>query len=130
MTSVNIGNPHCVVIVSDIATVDVRALGAKIENHPAFPNRTNVQFAQVISRHEVRIEIWERGAGYTLASGSSSCAVAAACHHKGLIDEDVAVTMPGGQLRITIAADDEIKMRGPVEEICSGDLSPDLLRLL
>ena len=130
VTSVNIGNPHCVVIVSDIATVDVRALGAKIENHPAFPNRTNVQFAQVISRHEVRIEIWERGAGYTLASGSSSCAVAAACHHKGLIDEDVAVTMPGGQLRITIAADDEIKMRGPVEEICSGDLSPDLLRLL
>ena len=130
VTSVNIGNPHCVVIVPDVARVDVRALGAKIESHPAFPNRTNVQFAQVISRHEVRIEIWERGAGYTLASGSSSCAVAAACRNKGLIDDDVDITMPGGQLRITIGEDDEIKMRGPVEEICSGDLSPDLLRLL
>jgi diaminopimelate epimerase len=130
VTSVSVGNPHCVVIVPDLAEVDVRRLGPKIENHPAFPNRTNVQFAQVVSRREVKIEIWERGAGYTLASGSSSCAVAAAVHRKGLVDRDVTVTMPGGQLRIAIAEDGEIKMRGPVEEICSGDLSADLLRLL
>jgi diaminopimelate epimerase len=76
VTSVSVGNPHCVVIVPNVADVDVRSLGPKIENHPAFPNRTNVQFAQVLSRREVKIEIWERGAGYTLASGSSSCAVA------------------------------------------------------
>ena len=130
VTSVSVGNPHCVVIVPDVSKVEVRSLGPKIENHPAFPNRTNVQFAQVVSRKEVRIEIWERGAGYTLASGSSSCAVAAAVHRKGLVDREGTITMPGGQLRIGIAEDGEIRMRGPVEEICSGDLSADLLRLL
>ena len=130
VTSVSMGNPHCVVIVPDLAEIDVRALGPKIETHPAFPKRTNVQFAQVVSRDEVRIQIWERGAGYTLASGSSSCAVVAACHRKGLIGREVTVSMPGGQLRITIADDGEIRMRGPVEEICTGDLSPDLLRRL
>jgi diaminopimelate epimerase len=130
VTSVSVGNPHCVVIVPDLSQVDVRGLGPKIENHRAFPNRTNVQFAQIVSRHEVRIEIWERGAGYTLASGSSSCAVAAACHRLGLVDRDMTITMPGGQLHISIDAEGEIRMRGPVEEICSGDLSPDLLRLL
>ncbi|HUQ42034.1 MAG TPA: diaminopimelate epimerase [Candidatus Limnocylindrales bacterium] len=130
VTSVSMGNPHCVVIVPDLSRIDVRALGPKIEHHGAFPQRTNVQFAQVISRREIRIEIWERGAGYTLASGSSSCAVAAATHRKGLTDRDVTMTMPGGQLQIRIAEDGQITMRGPVEEICSGDLSPDLLRQL
>lgn len=130
VTSVSVGNPHCVIVVPDLTKIDIHALGPRIETHPAFPNRTNVQFAQVIARDEVRILIWERGAGYTLASGSSSCAVVAACHRKGLVDRDVAVSMPGGQLRIGIAEDGEIRMRGPVEEICTGDLSPDLLRLL
>jgi len=130
ITSVSVGNPHCVIVVPDLTKIDIHALGPKIETHPAFPNRTNVQFAQVLARDEVRILIWERGAGYTLASGSSSCAVVAACHRKGLVDRDVTVSMPGGQLRIAIAEDGEIRMRGPVEEICTGDLSPDLLRLL
>lgn len=130
VTSVSMGNPHCVVIVPDLADVDVHALGPKIERHPAFPKGTNVQFAQVVSRSEVRILIWERGAGHTLASGSSSCAVAAACHRRGLVDSSVMVSMPGGQLQIAIADDGEIRMHGPVEEICVGDLSPDLLRRL
>ena len=130
VTSLSVGNPHCVVIVPDLTRIDIHTLGPKIENHPAFPNRTNVQFTQVLSRDEVRILIWERGAGYTLASGSSSCAVVAACHRRDLVDRAVTVSMPGGQLRITIAEDGEIRMRGPVEEICSGDLSPDLLRQL
>ena len=130
VTSVSMGNPHCVVIVPDLAGIDLHALGPKIERHLAFPKRTNVQFAQVVSRTKVRILIWERGAGYTLASGSSSCAVAAACHQKGLVDRDLTVSMPGGELRITIADDGEIRMHGPVEEICEGDLSPDLLRRL
>lgn len=130
VTSVSMGNPHCVVIVPALADIDVHVLGPKIEIHPAFPKRTNVQFAQVVSRSEVRILIWERGAGYTLASGSSSCAVAAACHRKGLVDRSVMVSMPGGQLQIAIADDGEIRMHGPVEEICAGDLSPDLLRRL
>jgi len=128
VTSVSLGNPHCVVIVPDLTTIDVHALGPKIERHPAFPQRTNVQFAEVVSPSEVRILIWERGAGYTLASGSSSCAVVAACERKRLTGRDVVVSMPGGQLRVTIAGDGEIRMRGPVEEICTGDLSPDLLR--
>ena len=130
VTSVSLGNPHCVVIVPDLAKIDVHALGPKIERHPAFPKRTNVQFAEVVSRSEVRVLIWERGAGYTLASGSSSCAVVAACHRKGLTGRDVTVSMPGGQLSIGIGDDGEIRMRGPVEEICTGDLSPDLLRRL
>ncbi len=114
VTSVSMGNPHCVVIVPDLADVDVHALGPKIERHPAFPKGTNVQFAQ----------------GHTLASGSSSCAVAAACHRRGLVDSSVMVSMPGGQLQIAIAEHGEIRMHGPVEEICVGDLSPDLLRRL
>jgi diaminopimelate epimerase len=130
VTSVSVGNPHCVVVVPDLGAVDVRGLGPKIESHPAFPNRTNVQFVQVVTRSEVRAEIWERGAGYTLASGSSACAVAAACHRLGLVDREVAVTMPGGQLQIAIGEDGMLRMLGPVEEVCSGDLSEELLASL
>ena len=130
VTQVSMGNPHCVVIVPALSAIDVHALGPKIERHNAFPSGTNVQFVEVRSRDEVRAEIWERGAGYTLASGSSSCAVAAACHRRGLVDRDVTVTMPGGQLEITVGDGYAMKMRGPVEEITAGDFSPDLLRLL
>jgi diaminopimelate epimerase len=130
ITSVSVGNPHCVIVVPDLDDVDARRLGPRIEHHEAFPNRTNVQFAQVMSRTEVRIAIWERGAGYTLASGSSSCAVAAACHRLGLVERDVAISMPGGRLAVSIGPDGDIRMRGPVDEICSGDLSPELIRLL
>ncbi len=130
VTSLSVGNPHCVIIVPDLAAVDLYRLGPRIERHPAFPNRTNVQFVQVISRAEARIRIWERGAGETLASGSSSCAVAAACHRLGLIDREVTITMDGGQLALLLAEDGEIWMTGPVEEVCSGDLSDDLLRRL
>lgn len=130
VTVLSIGNPHCVAIVDDLAAVDVHALGPKIERHPAFPARTNVQFAQVLARDRIRIEIWERGAGYTLASGTSSCAAAAACHRKGLVDPRVTVTMPGGELQVTIGEDYAMRLRGPVEEVTSGDLSDELLRHL
>ena len=130
LTSLSVGNPHCIVVVPDLSAVDFYRLGPKIETHPAFPHRTNVQFAQVVSRAEVRIRIWERGAGETLASGSSSCAVAAACYRLGHVDRDVSISMDGGQLQIRLAEDGEIWMTGPVEEVCSGDLSDDLLRRL
>ena len=130
LTSLSVGNPHCIVVVPDLSTVDFYRLGPKLETHPAFPNRTNVQFAQIVSRLEVRIRIWERGAGETLASGSSSCAVAAACYRLGHVDRDVTISMDGGQLQIRLAEDGEIWMTGPVEEVCSGDLSDDLLRRL
>lgn len=130
VTSLSVGNPHCVIVVPDLEQVDIHRLGPQIEQHPAFPNRTNVQFAQVVSRREVRILIWERGAGYTLASGSSSCAVAAACHRLGLVEPEVTISMPGGQLQIAIAEDGMIRMRGPVEEVCTGEFSPELVRLI
>jgi len=130
VTSLSIGNPHCVVMVDDLAAIDPHELGPKIEAHRAFPAKTNVQFAQLLTRTHVAIEIWERGAGYTLASGTSSCAVAAAAHRKGLVDRAVTVTMPGGDLAITVGEGYAMRLRGPVEEVASGDFSPDLLRRL
>jgi diaminopimelate epimerase len=130
VTSLSVGNPHCVIVVPDVDQVDLRRFAPLIERHPAFPNRTNVQFAQVVSRSEARILIWERGAGETLASGSSSSAVAAALHRQGLVDSEVTISMPGGQLFLRIDPTGDIWMRGPVEEICAGEFSPELLAKL
>jgi diaminopimelate epimerase len=130
VTSLSVGNPHCVTIVDDLSKVNLLKLGPLIENHRAFPNRTNVQFAQAQSRHDVRALIWERGAGRTLASGSSSCAVAAACFDKGLVDSPITVHMEGGDLTIEIDKDLNLVMTGPVEEVCAGSFSPDLRRRL
>lgn len=126
-TAVSVGNPHCVFFVNELDEGYTRKLGPILETHPLFPNRINVQFAQVQSRNKVNILIWERGAGYTLASGSSSCAVAAACVRNGLTDKYVTVSMPGGELQIQIREDWSIKMRGPVEEVYVGMTSQDLL---
>ncbi|MDQ2952208.1 MAG: diaminopimelate epimerase [Chloroflexota bacterium] len=130
VTSLSIGNPHCVVFVDDLSKVDAPSLGLRIEGHRAFPAKTNVQFAEVMSRSHIAIEIWERGAGYTLASGTSSCAVAAAAFRKGLVDRNVVVTMPGGELEITVGDGYAMRLRGPVEEVMAGDFSPDLLARL
>jgi len=130
VTSLSVGNPHCVTIVPDLGTVDLMRLGPLIENHPAFPNRTNVQFAQVLDRGNVRALIWERGAGHTLASGSSSCAVAVACYDKGLVDNRVCVHMEGGDLFIEMDESLNLVMTGPVEEVCTGRFSADLRRRL
>lgn len=126
-TAVSVGNPHCVVFVEDLDEGYARIMGPILETHKLFPNRTNVQFAKVESKDRVGILIWERGAGYTLASGSSSCAVAAACLKSGYTDGKVTVSMPGGELDIEIRDDWSIKMRGEVEEVCSGALSEDML---
>jgi diaminopimelate epimerase len=130
VTSLSVGNPHCVTIVDDLSKVDLMKLGPLIENHPAFPNRTNVQFAQVLGRGDVRALIWERGAGHTLASGSSSCAVAVACYNKGLVSGNVTVHMEGGDLTISLTPQLELVMTGPVEEVCDGKLSDELRRRL
>jgi len=130
VTSLSVGNPHCVTIVDDLKTVDLFKLGPLIENHPVFPKRTNVQFAQVLGRGDVKALIWERGAGHTLASGSSSCAVAVACYDKKLVDGNVTVHMEGGDLTIELDKDLNLIMTGPVEEVCTGTLSDDLKRRL
>ena len=97
--------------------------GPLIEKNKIFPKRINVQFAQIISRNKVKIEIWERGAGYTLASGSSSCGVVSAGYKLGLLNRKVEVLMPGGKLSIEIDDNFNVIMEGPVEEICSGKLN-------
>lgn len=127
VVALSIGNPHCVVLRERLDPVELRRLGPSIEAHPTFPERTNVQLAHVVDRGRVDALIWERGAGETLASGSSACAVAVACHSLGLVDRDVTVAMPGGELAIHLAEDGHVWMRGPAEEIAHVDLSEDLL---
>ena len=127
-TAVSVGNPHCVVFMDELDEEYLRKIGPLLENHERFPNRINVQFAIPVSRDRVEILIWERGAGYTLASGSSSCAVAAASVKNGYVDNKVTISMPGGELDIEIRDDWSIKMRGEVEEVSSGNLSGDILK--
>jgi diaminopimelate epimerase len=131
ITAVSVGNPHCVVFTDKLDEAQARRLGPKIEHHPAFPNRTNVQFARVASRSQVDILIWERGAGYTLASGSSSSAVACAAVKNGLCDHGlVTVRMPGGALSVDVRPDWSIRLQGPVEEVYAGTLSREFMDAL
>lgn len=121
-----IGNPHCVIALPQISADLAHTYGPHIENHTSFPKRTNVQFLQVLDRKNIRIEIWERGAGYTLASGSSSSASAAVARKLGLVDGDVTVHMPGGVLKIAIADDFAIRMTGPVTKVADGVVHSEL----
>lgn len=105
-----------------------RTFGPKLEHLPLYPNRTNVQFAQVIGPHDLRIAIWERGAGYTLASGTSSCAAAAAAIRTGRGASPVTVHMPGGALLVEIGADWTARLTGTVAPVCQGELSQAILR--
>jgi len=123
----NIGNPHCIVLNRKISSAETKRIGPIIETHPFFPNRTNVQFLEVIDRNKIRIEIWERGAGYTLASGSSSCAAASVAHRLGLCDEEITVLMPGGKIEIKIRENYNITMKGPVTRICNMTLDLECL---
>jgi len=129
-TGVSVGNPHCVVFVDDLDALDLPRLGAALERHPAFPQRTNVQFVRVDSPRHVTIRIWERGVGETMASGTSSSAVAAACVRRGYTGREVAVQSAGGTLRVRVDADYALRLTGPAEESCRGRLSPDLLARL
>lgn len=127
VTCLSIGNPHCVIPRQEVTEQIARALGPHVENHQMFPHRINMQIVRVIDRANIDVRIWERGAGYTLASGSSSCAAAAASHRLGLVDSDVTVHMPGGTLHIEIADDGRIRMTGPVEGTFEGSFHADLL---
>ena len=124
-TLVSMGNPHCVIKVEKLDLHLVKQLGAEIETLSIFPKRTNVQFVQVLDRRNISIGIWERGAGYTLASGSSSCAAASAMHKLGHVDDNVTVHMPGGQLAIRFSGDFQVNMRGPVQKIATLTLDDD-----
>jgi diaminopimelate epimerase len=130
-TGVSVGNPHCVVfkpVGQSWSREDLLKLGPALENHALFPKRTNVQLAVPTGPKELFILIWERGAGETQASGSSSCAAASAAVRLGLVKSPVTVKMPGGQLSIEVAKDFSLTMKGPVAEVARGSLSPSFVR--
>jgi len=124
--AVTIGNPHCVVLRVGTSAEEAQKWGPLIENDARFPNRTNIQFLTVLDRSRIQIEIWERGAGYTLASGSSSCAAAAVAHRLGLCDAQVTVQMPGGIIDISIADDWSVTMTGAVTKVCEGIIADEI----
>jgi len=126
VTCLSIGNPHCVIPMAEVSAEHARAIGPFVENHKRFPNRINLQILKVLDRANIDIRIWERGAGYTLASGSSSCAAACAAQKLGLVDNDITVHMPGGELHIEITDDGEVFMTGPVEGTFEGTFHADL----
>jgi len=118
-TATSMGNPHCTFFVDDAEAVDLERLGSEIEHHPLFPERTNVQFAHVAGDNTLRMRVWERGAGVTLASGSSSCATAHAAHRRGLVGAEVTLRLDGGDIHVRLA-DDGIWMTGPTAHVFDG----------
>ena len=121
-----IGNPHCVVPLKEISAKLAHEFGPQLEVHPNFPRKTNVQFLKVLDRANIAIEIWERGAGYTLASGSSSSASAAVAHKLGLVDKNVTVHCPGGLIEIEIRDGFDILMTGSVTRVAEGVMAPEM----
>jgi diaminopimelate epimerase len=121
-----VGNPHCVILCKQISPELARKYGPLIETDFRFPHRTNVQFLEVVDRRNIRIEIWERGAGYTLASGSSSTAAAAVAYKLGLCDPVITVHMPGGNLTIRLSINLTASMIGPVTRVCEGVMDPKI----
>jgi diaminopimelate epimerase len=125
-SAATIGNPHCVILLPEISADLARKYGPHLETHPDFPHRTNVQFMQVLDRGNIRLEIWERGAGYTLASGSSSSAAAAVARRLGLVDPAISVHMPGGRIAIAMTDDFDITMTGTVNRVADGTMHDEL----
>ncbi|MEM6399571.1 MAG: diaminopimelate epimerase [Cyanobacteria bacterium P01_D01_bin.116] len=121
-----IGNPHCVIPLPEITPELAKQYGSLIETHKLFPNRTNVQFMKVLDRENIQLEIWERGAGYTLASGSSSSAAAAVARRLNLCDSSITVHMPGGVILIEVSDDYSIKMTGSVTKVAEGMISKEI----
>ncbi len=121
-----IGNPHCVIPADDISPDMARRIGPGVENHPLFPNRINVELMKVIDRSRIEIEIWERGAGYTLASGSCACAAASAAYRNGLVDERIDVKMQGGILEIIINENGRVHLIGAVSSVAEGNFTYEM----
>jgi len=123
-----VGNPHCVLLRDTVSRDEATRYGPLVETDPRFPNRTNVQFMKVLDRKNIRIEIWERGARYTLASGSSGSAAAAVARRLGLCDPEITVHMPGGTIQITVSDQFSIVMTGPVLKIADGTIAAESFR--
>lgn len=128
-TATGMGNPHCTFFVNNTDDVDLESFGAAHEHHPLFPERTNVQIAQIIARDRIRMRVWERGVGITLASGSSSCAVAVAAARRGLAERKVRLLLDGGEIEIDWR-DDGVWMSGPTAHVFSGTLTQEFMQAL
>jgi len=121
-TLVSFGNPHCVIFVDDLSNVHIDEIGPKIETNKMFPDRTNVEFVEVVSRKEAVVKVWERGAGETLACGTGACACAVAGITAGKFDKDVLIRLPGGNLDIEWQDDKHVILRGPAETVYEGNI--------
>lgn len=122
MTGVGMGNPHTVVFMEDIDALDIEKTGPLFENHEYFPNRVNAEFVKVIDRKHVQMRVWERGSGETRACGTGACAVAVACVLNGLTEDEITVTLPGGDLQIQWdRKEDIVYMTGPAEVVFEGE---------
>jgi len=122
--AVGMGNPHCVFFTDDAEAVDLAALGPEIERHPLFPERTNVEVAAVSGSDRMRVRVWERGAGITLACGTGACAAAVAAHGRGLTGRKVTIDMDGGALAVDWRADGHVVLSGPVAVSFRGEIAP------
>jgi diaminopimelate epimerase len=121
-TAVSMGNPHCVIFVADADGVDLQKVGPRLEKHELFPSYTNVEFAQVLKRNEIKIRVWERGVGVTLACGTGACAALVAGVLEGRLDRDALVHLPGGDLRIVWQDSGAVLMTGPAQSVFSGTM--------
>ncbi|MDY0087295.1 MAG: diaminopimelate epimerase [Coriobacteriia bacterium] len=125
ITALSMGNPHAVLWVDDVETAPVHVLGPLIETHSSFPAKTNVEFAQFLSVRHIRLRVWERGVGETLACGTGACATAVAGALSGRTNREVTVELPGGDLRILWDDDDRVLMTGPAVEVFCGVVAID-----
>lgn len=127
LAAVGLGNPHCVLLVDDVDTAPVASLGPQLESHPLFPERVNVGFMQVVNRQHIRLRVFERGAGETLACGSGACAAVAAGQRLGLLDNPVRADLRGGSLHIDYTGAGGIRMTGPATSVYDGVIDLDTL---
>jgi diaminopimelate epimerase len=119
------GNPHCVIFVDNVDGVPLEKVGPVLESNPLFPKKTNVEFIEVKGKDHLKMRVWERGCGITLACGTGACASAVAAYKKGIVGNKVRVSLPMGDLSIEIANDKRVFMTGPAEEVYSGDIVLD-----
>ena len=120
------GNPHAVFFVADLDAVDLLQAGPRLETDPLFPEKANVSFAQILSPDHIRLKVWERGVGATLACGSAACAALVAASRRGLTGREAAVELPGGRLTIAWTPDGDVLMTGPVEFEREIELAPSI----
>ena len=123
ITCVSMGNPHCIIFVDDVQSIPIDEIGPKIENHPLFPEKTNVEFIQVLNRKEINFRVWERGVGETLACGTGACAALVAAVLNKKTDRKATIHLPGGDLNIQWADDGYVYMTGPAELVFRGEMN-------